>query len=777
MPFTPSRLTALLLVAGVAAAEVGLLDVAVRSGSRTALAQGTISLGMRRGDGVVEVVIKGVGARPVLQQRLNGQVWEGRLQTQGTRLLSNGRNQISDSASGLKRVTIKGSGNAYQLEAVPQPGMTLQEPVVSADGNNLILQFSGLVTSPTLQTGRLDLSTPGVVPQARYAPSLRPRAVAPPLGDMAVGTMVLQNRSFVNVNGPPVTLTLNNAPAKDALMALARLGGYGFVFVADSSDEDISGIPGAQGSRVSMVFQDESYARALNGVLLASGLQGKLDGRTLLVGRTAASKTFGPQISKVIRLNQVSSRAAAEYLGNLGATFNLTNTITTTTGEMSQAGTAQLSDQTSQEMSTTPYSESFGASTGPLRGLVVTTDARLQTLTLVGDSKLVSVAEGYLRQVDLRQRQVALSVRILDIELDNDSQMSNSFAFRSGNTFIVNDDGRLLANFGAYKPPGSSEGGLPGRYSAAENTTPLTASGSLPASGTPFFDTPNSPYPFPGSGASVPGFGNANTVRPDFGPNSNPLQPGVSGIDVDDETGAVTYEYSSPTKFQYPSDQFFDFLSAQIQSSSTKLLANPTLIIQEGEGEMLGSDGTAIGADGKVGRERANEALVSVGTRLVTSYKVREGENGSIFCEPELETAGLTFGARVDKIDDNGFVTFSLSPQVSAEVDVNSVDRCGNISIINTRALDTGKIRVRDGQTLVLTGVISDLDIQAVAKWPILGDMPLIGQFFRSSAGGRAKRELVILVTPRIVDDTQGGTFGYGYRPSLPAARQIMSGY
>ena len=97
--------------------------------------------------------------------------------------------------------------------------------------------------------------------------------------------------------------------------------------------------------------------------------------------------------------------------------------------------------------------------------------------------------------------------------------------------------------------------------------------------------------------------------------------------------------------------------------------------------------------------------------------------------------------------------------------------------IINTRALDTGKIRVRDGQTLVLTGVISDLDIQAVTKWPILGDMPLIGQFFRSSAGGRAKRELVILVTPRIVDDTQGGTFGYGYRPSLPAARQIMSGY
>jgi len=83
---------------------------------------------------------------------------------------------------------------------------------------------------------------------------------------------------------------------------------------------------------------------------------------------------------------------------------------------------------------------------------------------------------------------------------------------------------------------------------------------------------------------------------------------------------------------------------------------------------------------------------------------------------------------------------------------------------------------VRDGQTLILTGVITDADQQQIRKWHILGDIPLIGQFFRQSIGRRAKRELVILVTPRIIDDAQGGSFGYGYRPSLPAARQILSG-
>ena len=88
--------------------------------------------------------------------------------------------------------------------------------------------------------------------------------------------------------------------------------------------------------------------------------------------------------------------------------------------------------------------------------------------------------------------------------------------------------------------------------------------------------------------------------------------------------------------------------------------------------------------------------------------------------------------------------------------------------------MDTGNLRVRDGQTLLLTGVISD-DVQAmVSKWPILGDIPFIGQFFRSSGTNRKKSELVIMVTPRIVNDLDGGTYGYGFQPLTPEARGFM---
>ena len=90
------------------------------------------------------------------------------------------------------------------------------------------------------------------------------------------------------------------------------------------------------------------------------------------------------------------------------------------------------------------------------------------------------------------------------------------------------------------------------------------------------------------------------------------------------------------------------------------------------------------------------------------------------------------------------------------------------------RELKSGEFRVRDGQTLILTGVIQDDVRESVNKWPVLGDLPLIGQFFRKTGSTRQKRELVIVVTPRIVNDFEGGTYGYGYQPSTKEAKKLI---
>ncbi len=63
----------------------------------------------------------------------------------------------------------------------------------------------------------------------------------------------------------------------------------------------------------------------------------------------------------------------------------------------------------------------------------------------------------------------------------------------------------------------------------------------------------------------------------------------------------------------------------------------------------------------------------------------------------------------------------------------------------------TTNVEVRDGQTLSIAGLLQDQDRNIVSKFPILGDIPILGTLFRSSQWQRQKTELVVLVTPHLV--------------------------
>ena len=76
-------------------------------------------------------------------------------------------------------------------------------------------------------------------------------------------------------------------------------------------------------------------------------------------------------------------------------------------------------------------------------------------------------------------------------------------------------------------------------------------------------------------------------------------------------------------------------------------------------------------------------------------------------------------------------------------------------------------------EALAVVGVPRSL-IQAWSEVAELADLPLLGSLFRSRGSTRIKDELVILVTPRVLDDDQGGVFGYGYQPATKPATQLM---
>jgi len=545
---------------------------------------------------------------------------------------------------------------------------------------------------------------------------------------------------------------LKDAPAKDALMSLARLGGYGFVFVDDTSGQSSS--EDASGERpVTMAFRSERFDRALNSVLMASGLQGKLDGRTLLIGTAVSSKTFGPQMSKVIRLNQSEAASASRYLGNLGAQITVTNTTTTTSRSSESSGTSSSSSESSTtSQSQRDESELYGSGVGPLLGLIGTTDTRLNTITLIGDSQLIALAQSYLRQIDLRTRQVAVKVQILSVSLTNDKTIDSSFSARLGDeAFIVSNSGTAHMNFGRYKP-GNADGtglygvgdgisGTPGVYSSQDPLVQQQRPAMVPKQ-----------IWVPGSEGQSGGFVDVFDAngQPIYVPSTDPNS--TDFVDVFDQNGQPVYiRGKGPDRYRQPNESFYSYLESVITSASAKTLSQPTLLIQEGQ-----------------------KAEVETGESVVTGVEEVERENGSTATVPTRENAGLKVDVSVSRIDDNGFVSLSINPEISVALPTGDNSGGYSISNIQARKMKSGEVRLRDGQSLVLTGVITDSDREVAKKWPLLGDLPLIGQLFRSSSSSREKNELVIIVTPRILDDQQGGSFGYGYRPGTPASREML---
>jgi general secretion pathway protein D len=108
-------------------------------------------------------------------------------------------------------------------------------------------------------------------------------------------------------------------------------------------------------------------------------------------------------------------------------------------------------------------------------------------------------------------------------------------------------------------------------------------------------------------------------------------------------------------------------------------------------------------------------------------------------------------------ITDDGKIAMELQPEVSEKVDdyqltvVQGTTQIPyTVPVIDKRSADT-KVVIGNGQTLIIGGLIKEKNTKGVTKVPILGDIPLLGWFFKSKKDTRDKTELLIFVSPTIV--------------------------
>jgi type IV pilus assembly protein PilQ len=214
-----------------------------------------------------------------------------------------------------------------------------------------------------------------------------------------------------------------------------------------------------------------------------------------------------------------------------------------------------------------------------------------------------------------------------------------------------------------------------------------------------------------------------------------------------------TLTQTLPRVIQYPNDLLLR-LRAQITSGNAKILTDPTLTVQEGNAATI---------------NLTQEVFAGFNEDTVINDGVAQTTRTILTAD-----VGLTLQLLVDRIDDNGFITLSILPTVSSVAGTfNVVGSTSPAVLTSERALNSGSIRLRDGQTLVLAGVIQDQDRQTIIKWPILGDIPIIGALFRNTQNNKSRNEVVIVVTPQILDDSDTSSFGYGYTPS-PDVQRVL---
>jgi type IV pilus assembly protein PilQ len=538
---------------------------------------------------------------------------------------------------------------------------------------------------------------PVVEPSQTYVPPTLPAPVPPPIGDIAT--------SAIDTSPPEIDLgttevvprlVLREAPVRDVLSLLGRAAGLNIAYVADTGAADAEGEAAADPAgdvRISLDIENEPVQNVFNYVIRIANLDVNRVGRTIFVGPRLPNAAR-QLVTRTLRLNQVPVESAVAFLVSLGAETSVTRDRVITTVQAAPVTTQGVT--TAQQPTVTTQSQEsrvevqrveYEDSEPLLRGLQVTGDARTNSVTLVGAPRKIEIAAAQLSQLDIRRRQAAINVRVIDVNLLGVDRVSTSFSFGINDTGVIVDSGVGVVNFGS-----TSSEDLPGRL---------------------------------GVGAeSVDSF-------------INPLRPG-------------NYDFVR---------NFLAQLRFAVTSGNAKILTDPTLVVQEGQAAQV---------------QLTQDVITNITREIETSEGVRTET-----VEVERTPAGLILDVLVDRIDDNGFVSLSVAPSISAPTATQTINvglsgGGQTITLLAVRRVSSGLLRIRDGQTLILSGIIQDQDRATVTKVPLLGDIPILGALFRSTERRNERQEVIVLLTPQILDDSDTSAFGYRYVPQAETQEYIQ---
>ena len=183
-----------------------------------------------------------------------------------------------------------------------------------------------------------------------------------------------------------------------------------------------------------------------------------------------------------------------------------------------------------------------------------------------------------------------------------------------------------------------------------------------------------------------------------------------------------------------------------IKNDKARMLANPKIVITNGKKSTI---------------DLTSDYIESTTVQILNSFS--NGDGGGTASSQKTYEIGEDNGIKVEIlpfISPDGYVSLTMKPEYASILQpIMETDSAGNqytaATLLQRHNLDLTNVRIKDEETLLLGGMITEEETNSTGKVPILGDIPLIGFLFRSQSKSMVKKELLFMITPRIIKDTE----------------------
>lgn len=206
---------------------------------------------------------------------------------------------------------------------------------------------------------------------------------------------------------------------------------------------------------------------------------------------------------------------------------------------------------------------------------------------------------------------------------------------------------------------------------------------------------------------------------------SNSTSIGVRETGRPDEVSGMMYNAPTPFRIFRLARSSIDFdlsIKHMLSTGKARILANPQIATVTGR-----------------------EANIFIGDRI--PYEVTLVSGGQSNTEVRFTEAGIKLSITPSVIEDD-YVIVEVAPEVSFIPGYRGADN--QYPIVSTREAKAS-MRVYNGETFILGGLLSEEEKVDLFQVPLLGSLPLLGKLFQYEKRGTAKKEIIITVTPEII--------------------------